>query len=625
MRKFFIRFLTVGILISGIFSSLGSAMYQDINAGSTLEPALQTLIDRGVLDGKGFFRSSDNIPAAMFWEIVLRDSGFDPNSSTLGTDVPGNVDSESDLAQFLREASRRGFLTAAEKSHFDSNATISRIRAIEILVKTKALVIPRRTSNAFRDLLPERTPSRAGYWPTVEAAYASGILDNRDLTDLRPNYPLKRHELVTWIFNFLDHGTKQSRLEAENPFSYQRLRESHTEEKKSSPSSSTNIQKAPSIQIQILPVGSSTTLLPQQTLPNQDLLETIYSDVINRYRFSDELTPEKRKEMIDAAIAAMVKAAGDKYSAYIKPAQSQNFQENLDGKFEGIGAYVELIDEKLVITSPIVGSPAETAGILPGDAVIKVNDESIAGWALSDSVNKIKGPSGSAVKLTILREKKEVEITVVRGEITVPSVTLKWEKSVPIIGLHQFAHGTTSSFLEILKNDVLTKHPRGMVIDLRNDPGGFLTVAREIVEIFSTRGDKIYSTDYKTGDVPEYARRTGELAEFENIVVLQNKGTASASEILIGALQDHNRIKIVGTNSLGKGTVQSINNYSNGGMLKITIAKWLTPKGRWIHETGIAPDIEIADPTSEEKQQKIDRQLDRAVQEVLRQELSNRR
>ncbi|MCF7846669.1 MAG: S41 family peptidase [Candidatus Gracilibacteria bacterium] len=617
-------------------------MYYDIHRGSSLRPAVETLIEAEILEGKGFLRPSENVPAQMFWKVVLRDAGFDPDSATFHTPVPSNVDPESEMAQYLREATRRGFLTEAEQQHFQENADISRLRAIEILVTTKALVIPRRTSKSFRDLLPDRAPVRAEYWPVVEAAYASGILDEIDIRNLRQSHPLKRHELVTWLYNYLDHGSKQSRLEKENPFEYRRPenpsrfqlpKQGAEEEQETSPSpqrrtlqltpvredASEEGEKKPTNTLRIEILSNEPTLQGEApSIPDGDILQQIYHDVINRYRFSDQLTEQKKKEMVNAGIAAMVKAMGDRYSSYIRPSQRDDFQESLDGKFEGIGAYVEMIGDRFTITSPIVGSPAEEAGLLPGDVVTHVDGESIEGLSVSEIVDKIKGPAGSTVELTIVRQgPTHLTITVTRGKITVPAVTLQWKNSVPIIGLHQFNHETTSALREILETEILAKNPRGIVLDLRNNPGGFLSVAQEVVEFFTHEGEKIFSTSYKRQQNVEHARREGELADFDNIIVLQNKGTASASEILIGVLQDYGRARVVGSNSLGKGTVQSITNYSNGAMLKVTVAKWLTPNDRWIHETGIVPDIEVPDPTMEEKRKGIDRQLDRAVHEVL--------
>ncbi len=254
---------------------------------------------------------------------------------------------------------------------------------------------------------------------------------------------------------------------------------------------------------------------------------------------------------------------------------------------------------------------------MPGDIVTHVDDEDIAGQSTADIIAKIKGPAGTNVRITLRRDGRLVHVTVVRGKITIPSVTVKFKKGVPIVSINQFTHKTAADLRKILAQEVLTKNPRGIILDFRNDPGGFLTAAIKVGELFLDEGQEIFSVEYRTRKEIYKTGRKGELFGQKRIVVLQNKGTASASEIVIGMLQDYEIATVIGSKSLGKGTVQEISNYPNGASLKLTIAKWLTPKGRWIHEKGIIPDIKVTDPTSNEKAQKIDRQLDRAVSFVL--------
>ena len=352
-------------------------------------------------------------------------------------------------------------------------------------------------------------------------------------------------------------------------------------------------------------------------IPNGRVFESIFKEIKSRYRFSEDLDQKKQEDMIDAAIAAMVKEMGDKYSSYIEPDKSKDFREGLKGQFEGIGAYVEMIQDQLTITAPITGSPAEAAGILPGDVVTHVDGESIKGLSIHESVKKIKGPAGSNVKLKIQRTSGIRDITITRGKITVPPITLKWKNSVPIIGVHQFNSDTHTKFLNMWEEEIEQKNPRGLIIDLRNNPGGLLTSAVKMGEIFLKKGQDIFSVEEKAHKKIYKSGLTGPLEHLDNIVVLQNKGSASASEIFSGMMKDYDKAKIVGSTSLGKGTVQQVLNYQNGGILKLTIAKWLTPKGNWIHEKGVEPDVMIEDQTPEERQNKIDRQLDQAVQIIF--------
>ena len=201
-----------------------------------------------------------------------------------------------------------------------------------------------------------------------------------------------------------------------------------------------------------------------------------------------------------------------------------------------------------------------------------------------------------------------------------PDVTIEYKNGIPVIGIHQFQRDTLAHIEKIMADeDILGKKPRGIIFDLRNNPGGFLTSAVDVGGLFVEEGKVIFSTDYRDASKNKVYRATsdGALKDYPNLVFLQNKGSASASEILNAMIQDYGIGTIVGETSVGKGTVQSILNFFNGGNLKITVAKWLTPNERWIDEIGVVPDIEVTSPTSEEKIQKVDRQLDRAVQRVL--------
>ncbi len=602
MKRFIAVFCALFVLAPSTLA------FRDISPNSSLLPAIENLVNRGVLTDKGFFRPDAPVPAKMFWEVILRDAGFDPNSAQFGTPLPPNIKENDPLAQFLREAIRRGFISVEEP--FDGTKSITRLQAIKTIVKTKAILPPKKNSKLFMKKISGVSP-RAKYLKEVEAALASEILEQRDIDPLRPFDRVTRRDFVTWLYRFDDHGMKKSSLE-KSRFKSPKIKKST----RSSKIKKRGTQK--DMKIEIL-TGRDLEDDTSFDIPNGRVLKSVFNTINDRYKFSEQLTTKKKKEMIDAAIAAMVKALGDKYSSYIEPAKVKEFKDDLNGKFEGIGAHVEMFDDGLTITAPLKGSPAEKAGILPGDVIIKVDGDSIEDKPIREIVDLIRGPKGTTVTLTVTRDGIEIDIPVVRGEITVPSITLEWKNSIPIIGVHQFDRKTARDFAKILKNQVLIKRPRGIVLDLRNNPGGYLTSAVDMGEFFLNKGELIFSVEYKDGDREYRASRTGELADFTGkIVVLQNKGSASASEILAGMLQDYEIAKIIGEASTGKGTVQEINNYANGSTLKLTIAKWLTPKKRWIHEKGVTPDREVSKATSEERKKGIDRQLDTAVREVLK-------
>ncbi|MCF7812832.1 PDZ domain-containing protein [Candidatus Gracilibacteria bacterium] len=613
------RFLSVLGFISLLIPHVSA--FRDVANHSKIYPAVQSAIERGILEDGTFFRPEDYVPAQMFWEVVLRDTGFDPESATFGTPLPPNISEDDPLAQFLREGIRRGFINAEES--FDKERFLSRIEAIEILVETKGIREPRANSKAFLRRVSGVPPRAPDYLRFVEAAYASKILENEDINPLNPKALLKRKDLLTWLYRFHDHGEKKSTINPRTARpSLANLRErQRTIEEQTTPSSEE--KNKPLIRIQPISTGELTEVRRSGEglhIPNGKVFESVFQQIEQKYRFSDELTNEKKEAMIEAAITAMVEKMDDKYSSYIEPAKSQEFRAGLDGEFEGIGAYVEMINGKFTITAPIKGSPAEKAGVLAGDVVTHVNDESVANLSVNEIITLIKGREGTPVELQILRDEEVQHITVTRGKITIPSITLEWEKSIPIIGIHKFTQDTKTDFARILTQEVLPRRPRGIILDLRNNPGGFLSAAVEMGEFLLDKGDHIFSVNYKDRNQKYVSSRQGELFHQENIVILQNKGTASASEIFAAAAQDHNRAVVIGTQSLGKGTVQEIVNYGNGGILKLTVAKWLTPENRWIQageKHGVIPDIEVADPTPEQKEQEIDPQIDAAVRHVL--------
>lgn len=594
--------------------TLNKSWFRDVSPNSNIRPALDWAVENDFLDSGGFFRASEPMPALMFWPLVVKEAGFEEESATFNTPLPSNISDDDPLAQVLREAIRRDFISAEDS--FEPLANITQLQALSVLVKTKALLPPRRTSSAFQtkfDLLPSR---EAEYFPLLETALASNMITAQDVTSFRPQETIDRGTVVEWLYRFATEGKKQSMLEAtQSPVKTITKRKNVLQQKLDKEAE--NKSNSTTIRITSGKSTSTKTLSSSSLCKEFTILEKIFTDLSSQYRFPEELTSKKKQAMIEAATEAMVQELGDKYTAYIKPAQSKEYEEGLNGEMEGIGAFVEMLDGKVVITAPITGSPAELSGIMPGDIVTHVNGVTIENESLTDSVQKIKGPAGTKVVLKILRGNKNIEISVIRGKIQVPSVTLKWERSVPVLGLHQFNRTTGEALLKKIKEEILPKSTRGIILDLRNNPGGYLTEAVEIGEIFLKKGQTVFSTEYKNSSHDYVSSRNGELKDMNKIIVLQNKGTASASEILISSLKDYNRARIIGETSHGKGVVQNLSQYNNGGILKVTIAKWVSPKGTWLNGKGIIPDIEIDSPTLEQKKQNIDPQLDRAIQELL--------
>ncbi|AIQ61242.1 S41 family peptidase [Paenibacillus borealis] len=305
-----------------------------------------------------------------------------------------------------------------------------------------------------------------------------------------------------------------------------------------------------------------------------------------------------REKLIDGAVNGMMEALGDPYSNYMGKETAERFEESIEGSFSGIGAEVSSDNGKVVVVSPIKGSPAEKAGIQAKDVILSVNGESLEGLELNDAVAKIRGPKGSDATLKIQRTgtAEPLEFVITRDDVRLETVYATMEKdNIGVIEVTQFSQNTAKRFEEELTK-LETQGMKGLVIDVRNDPGGVLPVVIEMAEQFVPAGKAIVQVEDKNKQ-REVSTSKGSSKKYP-VVVLMNKGSASASEIMAGALQQSAGAKLIGEDSFGKGTVQTSfeEQLGDGSLLKITIAKWLTPDGTWIHGKGIKPDIAVAQP-----------------------------
>lgn len=338
------------------------------------------------------------------------------------------------------------------------------------------------------------------------------------------------------------------------------------------------------------------------------------------------LDPQKlnAKKMVYGAIQGMVTSLGDPYTLYLPPEDQKRTTESLQGSFDGVGIELGYKNQTLSVVAPLKNHPAAKAGIRAGDFILRIKDEQkgidkdTSGITLPEAVDLIRGVKGTKVTLTIMHEGGKPEaIDLIRDTIVVPSVELKFvdkgNKKVAEITLSQFGDRTDTEWNTVVDQVVAQKkNLAGVVLDLRNNPGGYLQEAINIGSEFISSG-VIVTQQGKTESQSYTVNRQGRLIDIP-VVVLINKGSASASEIVAGALRDRRGIKLVGENSFGKGTVQDAQNDLPGGAgLHITIARWLLPSGSWIHEKGLAPDIQVVDNLDTKD---IDEALQKAV-EVL--------
>ncbi|NPA30431.1 MAG: PDZ domain-containing protein [Chloroflexi bacterium] len=314
--------------------------------------------------------------------------------------------------------------------------------------------------------------------------------------------------------------------------------------------------------------------------------------------------PVNDLELMRGAIRGMLQALGDPHTGYMTPEEFQDAQAPLEGEYEGIGAWVDITSDYLTIISPIPGSPAEKAGLRPGDKIIAVNGEDVTGVPPELVRRRVLGPAGEPVVLTIRRtlengEVEEFDVTIVRAKITIVSVeSTMMDNGVGYIRLITFGEKTPDELQKALE-EILAQNPKGLILDLRNNGGGYLNTAVAVASQFLPPHTVVLYERYGNGTEEAYYTQGEPLALDVPLVVLVNEGTASASEIVAGALQDYERAPLVGEQTYGKGSVQQwIPLKSDGGAVRITVAYWLTPKKRLIHQQGLTPDYVV--PLNEE-------------------------
>ncbi len=336
-------------------------------------------------------------------------------------------------------------------------------------------------------------------------------------------------------------------------------------------------------------------------------------DILNEHFYGD--VPQGR-EITYAAIRGVIKALNDPFTSFMDPKTAEIFSSDMSGSFEGIGAQVEQAENggvRLIRVFP--GSPAEKAGLKDGDIIIAVDGKDITGLTLLEQVALIRGPAGSKVVLTIIREgvREPFDVEVIRGRIEIPIIEYRMlEEDIAYIKFSEFNAQGTRKVRQALR-ELLDQNPKGLIFDIRDNPGGFLHIAIGVTSQFLPEGKVILIERWEDGREKVYRSEGGGLATEIPLVVLVNRGSASASEILAGALQDHGRAVLIGERTFGKGSVQQPFELSDGSELRVTIARWLTPNGREIHKKGIEPDIPV-EVTEEDQAAGRDPVLERALE-----------
>lgn len=350
----------------------------------------------------------------------------------------------------------------------------------------------------------------------------------------------------------------------------------------------------------------------------------VWDTLDSSYYDKSKISPQK---MVYGAISGMVASLGDPYTAFLPPEENKVVEEDLSGSFEGVGIQIGFKGKNLAVIAPLPGSPADEAGIKAGDLIVEIKDEEkdidigTNGITLTDAVKVIRGKAGTKVTLFLLREgsSEPIKLTVMRKNIDVPSIILSYVNSDGIINdkspiahirLLKFGGDTNSEWTKAVNEIIKKKEVRSIILDLRNNPGGYMQGAVDIASEFVKIGSVVVIED--RGGINKTEYKTEKLGVFSDykLVILVNAGSASASEILAGALREIKGVKLVGDVTFGKGTIQEPLQLEQGSGLHITIAKWLTPKGVWINEKGLEPDVKIED--------KVDTTVDEQLLEAIK-------
>ncbi|MBI5152045.1 PDZ domain-containing protein [Candidatus Peregrinibacteria bacterium] len=561
LHRFLSLFTVSFFALNVLFSGLAYADYKGV-LDSSIYKALEK---RGAISNSANFDSEAPCNRAEFYKMALASAGIKVEINDAATPFTDILPSAW-FAPYIKKAIEASIISPSEIGPlFKPFEQISKIEALKILLIANKVPLPatvKKEDIKFNDI--KSYLSLAKY---AVAATKYGLFKNEIL--LKPNKLLLKKDAAYLIYEFINKGDI--------------------------------LPVTQEITINILPSSSGsiadTEIGKQFTESTKfQILLDVLDKIDTKYVHKDKINLD---EMTYGAIKGLVDKLDDKYTVFQEPAKATTFTKSLTGEFDGIGISIEMVDEKIVIVTPIKGTPASAAGIKPGDIIDKVDDQSVAGKTLDDVVNMIQGSIDTTVKLTILRDGKAINFSIKRAHIKIDSVTYETKaNSIIYIEIANFTNNTPQEFQDILTK-VLKENPKGFIIDLRNNPGGFLNAAIMLLNHFVPKDKLLMTMESANGNkIPYISKGPAELSSYP-VYVLINKGSASASEIMAAAIREYGIGKLVGKPTFGKGTVQELINYTDGSMLRLSVAKWLTPNGNVITpENPLKPDYDVENQTN---------------------------
>jgi C-terminal peptidase prc len=594
----------LGILVSALSLPLSVFAFSDVPQEAYFSQAVENLAQSGAIDRNLNFNPNEPITKVAFLKILFAAGEFEfPENQAYETPFP-DVSATEWYAPYLQTAFNLHAIGFDPRNpNFNPASTITREEALRMAISVTGLSQSRKVS-------AEEMPCAGVQYnqPSAHLFVAAGkyqLINQLEKSFCQALIPMTRAEAA-----FMIHQAWNQNQNAISPIKPIQSQDVDTQ---TQTEFSFEKNKANGDNKITLSFGGDEAYAKQveELFENQQfqVLLDVWSRINTEFVFKQQV---EKPKAIYGAISGMVKNLGDEYSEFQDPKSANSFNEDLNGSFYGIGATVDMRDSQIIIVSPLRGSPAEKAGIQPNDIILKINDESTSNLTLNEAVAKIRGPQGSKVKLLIEREGKQLTLEVERDEIKLDYVETELKGSnVAYLRISAFAEDTHAKFLEEMKT--LEKSPvTGLIIDLRNNPGGYLDSAVDILGHFVAKGEKVAQLKLADNKFENYlSKGEAEFAKFK-IVVLVNEGSASASEIVAGTLQDYKLATLIGTKTFGKGSVQQIIGYEDGSQLKLSIANWYTANGRGIDKKGLTPDVVVE--SGDIKDSKADTQLQKAIE-----------
>lgn len=572
MKKIIAKTLFITLLVP----SIANASFSDVRGDHSYAGPIQYLQDYGIVDPTTTkFYPDKQITRGELYELVWKAAGFKSDNTPIVdtgfTDVP--VDSK--YAPYVKKAVDSGILKKG--GLFNTSERVNRIDALKYIFDVMGIGITRvfdKKDVTFKDL-----KNNSDWAPLGKTALEFDIWTDKQR--FNPKQKITRGEVAYFILKIASQLGNSTQT----------------------------IKVTDGITIPVIAQGSTF-------ISNDEfrVLDEVWNRVHDKFVFRDKIDDRK---LIQGAISGMVDALGDKYSIFQGPSDAKNFTDSLSGEFEGIGISIDTVDGKIVIVSPIKGTPANEAGLKSNDIIVEVNKKSTEGLTLSDVANLVKGPAGTSVELLIDRAGVKITFNVTRKKIKLDAVTGEMKGNAGYISIRNFTSSSGVDFGNVLK-DLLKKNPASIIIDLRDNPGGYLDASLLMLDKILSKKTRLASLVFAKRETAEeylrdsvgqegraeldpvkpevifYSLGNGEIFNLP-VKVLINGGSASASEIMTASLKENNKALVIGEKSFGKGTVQEIIDFTDGSFFKQTIGHWQTPKENNLTANPITPDITVVD------------------------------